>query len=85
MSLWCECKNCGGNDELAMCENALLQAHISVAKAKQSYSGLLFGENYFLCVAIVCAISIVMLAGTMQPSPPAAYPQPSRAVMSDQF
>lgn len=85
MSLWCECKDCGGNDELAMCENALLQAHIAVAKANQSYLRILFSEHYFLFVTLTCAMAIAGLAGSMHYSSTAPYPPAREPVMSDQF
>ncbi len=34
MSLWCECKDCGGTDEFIMCENKLLDAWVEAYKPK---------------------------------------------------
>ncbi len=34
MSLWCECKECGGTDEFIMCENKLLDAWVEAYKPK---------------------------------------------------
>lgn len=36
MSLWCECPECGGNDQYAICENKLLSAWVQAYGTKQT-------------------------------------------------
>jgi len=54
MSLLCNCPRCGGDDEFAMCENALLNARVDVAKSENKKILLLsFGIFMFgLCLSI---------------------------------
>jgi hypothetical protein len=35
MSLWCECKDCGGNQEFIVCENKLMAMQVQVWKSRR--------------------------------------------------
>lgn len=56
MSLYCTCPNCANTDELAMCENALLDAQVSVAKAQRN------SHRWIMAMLIVLLILAVALA-----------------------
>lgn len=57
MSLMCECPRCGGNDDFAMCENALLDARMSVHRSEKTVSKL----NFLLGVLVVLFLITVTL------------------------
>lgn len=57
MSLMCPCPRCDNTDDFAMCENALLDAQISVDKAEQStFRWKLIFVTVLLILAIALAI-----------------------------
>lgn len=57
MSLWCPCENCENTEPHAMCENALLDAHVSVAKAQRnSHRWIMVMMTVLLILAVALAL-----------------------------
>lgn len=52
--LMCDCKKCGGDDEYAFCENALLDAQVSVWR-----SGKTLGWLVMLGVILIVVLAIL--------------------------
>ncbi|AYG48351.1 hypothetical protein DV532_29340 (plasmid) [Pseudomonas sp. Leaf58] len=52
MSCYCECPQCGGNDEMAMCENGYLRAQIAAGKSAKVGDFLLWlsASVFLVCV-----------------------------------
>lgn len=66
MSCYCECPRCGGTDEMAICENALMQARLDVAKAASAV-------NYTWVWAAMAAMLFFLLASF--PMEDVSYPR----------
>ena len=58
MSLYCTCPRCANTDPVAICENALLEAQMSVARAQRSSHRWLLG---LLAILSVLALSVALL------------------------
>lgn len=52
MSLWCECKDCGGQHDFIVCENKLMDLQIEVWKSQREVSRLKI-VAFALCLAPV--------------------------------
>lgn len=52
--LMCDCKKCGGDDEYAFCENALLDAQVSVWRSEKTLGWLvMLGVILIVVLAIL--------------------------------
>lgn len=57
MNLWCPCENCENTEPQAMCENALLDAQVSVAKAQRnSHRWIMAMMTVLLILAVALAL-----------------------------
>lgn len=61
MSCYCECPQCGGNDEMVMCENGYMRAQIEAAKSSQTSDFLLWlSVSVFLLCVLFTSLSFMV-------------------------
>ena len=58
MSLMCDCLNCGGEDEFAVCQNSIMNARISITKQESQV------EYLWVVVIVLGVISLGLAALT---------------------